>query len=247
MGGPGFTFIHDKRDNPLESTKGTYFTLDAFASSTSFGSEADFGRALGQYSTYYAFGGKGRAGHQYVFARSTSIGLEQPYGGTRVVPPGACPLNLNTGETICQGITLIPSAGTILRWRRQLSSRIRVKSGRTARPVVRFPCRRHGAVRQQPGTALSRDFFALPGTRIRFCHLSRYGKCFYRAARHAERECCAGIRPIRLCVCRPVVHRTFSAIPSSITPGMITLRMRSEWGCVIRHPLGRYVSTSDTI
>jgi outer membrane protein insertion porin family len=108
VGGPGFTFIHDKRDNPLESTKGTYVTLDAFAASKSFGSEADFGRALTQYSTYYAFGGKGRAGRQYVFARSMSIGLEQPYGGTRVVPPGACPLNPHTGETVCQGITLIP-------------------------------------------------------------------------------------------------------------------------------------------
>ena len=26
VGGPGFTFIRDKRDNPLESTKGQYFT-----------------------------------------------------------------------------------------------------------------------------------------------------------------------------------------------------------------------------
>jgi outer membrane protein assembly complex protein YaeT len=108
VGGPGFTFIHDKRDNPLESTKGNYFTLDGFASATSFGSEADFGRALGQYSTYYAFGKKGKAGHQFVFARSTSIGLEQPFGGTKVVPPGACPVNPNTAETVCQGITLIP-------------------------------------------------------------------------------------------------------------------------------------------
>jgi outer membrane protein insertion porin family len=108
VGGPGFTFIHDRRDNPLESTKGDYFTLDGFASSSYFGSEADFGRALGQYSTYYAFGGKGKAGHQFVFARSTSIGLQQPFGGTRIVPPGACPLNSHTGETVCQGITLIP-------------------------------------------------------------------------------------------------------------------------------------------
>jgi outer membrane protein insertion porin family len=108
VGGPGFTFFHDKRDNPLESTKGTYFTLDTFVSSASFGSEADFGRALGQHSNYYAFGGKGKAGRQYVFARSTSIGLQQPFGGTRVVPPGACPLNPHTGETVCQGITIIP-------------------------------------------------------------------------------------------------------------------------------------------
>ncbi len=108
VGGPGFTFIHDKRDNPLESTKGSYFTLDGFASSTHFGSESDFGRALGQNSTYYAFGGKGRAGRQFVFARSTSIGLQQPFGGTRIVPPGACPTNPNTHESICQGISLIP-------------------------------------------------------------------------------------------------------------------------------------------
>ena len=108
VGGPGFTFIHDKRDNPLESTKGSYFTLDGFASSTHFGSESDFGRALGQHSTYYAFGGKGRAGRQFVFARSTSIGLQQPFGGTRVVPPGACPTNPNTHESVCGGISLIP-------------------------------------------------------------------------------------------------------------------------------------------
>jgi outer membrane protein insertion porin family len=108
VGGPGFTFIHDKRDNPLESTKGDYFTLDGFVSSTHFGSESDFGRALGQHSTYYAFGGKGRAGRQFVFARSTSIGLQQPFGGTRVVPPGACPTNPNTHESICGGISLIP-------------------------------------------------------------------------------------------------------------------------------------------
>ncbi|HUD66810.1 MAG TPA: POTRA domain-containing protein [Candidatus Sulfotelmatobacter sp.] len=105
VGGPGFTYIRDKRDNPLESTKGNYFTLDAFASSSYFGSQADFGRALAQNSTYHAFGGKGKAGRQYVFARSTTIGLEQPARGTRVLPPGACPLN-TTLE--CTDIVTIP-------------------------------------------------------------------------------------------------------------------------------------------
>src|SRR5258708_6545611 len=33
VAGPGFTFIRDQRDSPLESTKGQYFTLDAFAAS----------------------------------------------------------------------------------------------------------------------------------------------------------------------------------------------------------------------
>jgi len=107
VGGPGFTFIHDKRDNPLESTKGTYFTLDGFAASSYFGSQADYGRLLGQHSTYYAFGGKGKAGHQFVLARSTTIGIEQPFRGTKVLPPGSCPLN-SAGEPTCEDISLIP-------------------------------------------------------------------------------------------------------------------------------------------
>ncbi len=37
VGGPGLTFIRDQRDNPLESTKGQYFTFDSFASSGYFG------------------------------------------------------------------------------------------------------------------------------------------------------------------------------------------------------------------
>jgi len=105
VGGPGFTYIRDKRDNPLESTKGNYTTLDGFASSAYFGSQADFGRILTQYSSYYAFGGKGRANHQYVFARSTTLGLEQPVRNTIVLPPGqVCP----GAETSCPEISLIP-------------------------------------------------------------------------------------------------------------------------------------------
>jgi outer membrane protein assembly complex protein YaeT len=107
VGGPGFTFIHDKRDNPLESTKGSYFTLDAFASSKYFASEADFGRVLAQNSTYYAFGGKGKPTRQFVFARSTSVGVQQPYGGTKILPPGSCPLNA-AGEPTCKDFTTIP-------------------------------------------------------------------------------------------------------------------------------------------
>ncbi len=116
VGGPGFTFIHDKRDNPLESTKGDYYTLDAFAASSFFGSRSEtqqsslptnFGRALGQYSTYYAFGGKGKPEEAFVLARSTSIGIAQPFRGTRVLPPGSCPLN-SAGEPTCTDIATIP-------------------------------------------------------------------------------------------------------------------------------------------
>jgi outer membrane protein insertion porin family len=103
VGGPGFTFIRDKRDNPLESTKGQYFTLDGFTASSYFGSQADYARALTQDSTYYAFG---RPNHKFVFARSTTIGLEQAYRGTQVLPPGACQIvNL---VTTCPAETVIP-------------------------------------------------------------------------------------------------------------------------------------------
>jgi outer membrane protein insertion porin family len=109
VGGPGFTYIRDKRDNPLESTKGNYFTLDDFTASSYFSSEADFSRAVAQNSTYHAFGGKGRPGRQYVFARSTTIGLEQPFRKTRILPPGSCPTDPKTGENVCPpGISVIP-------------------------------------------------------------------------------------------------------------------------------------------
>ena len=113
VGGPGFTFIHDKRDNPLESTKGDYLTLDSSVAASIFGSRSEtpestlptnFGRALVQYSTYHAFG-KGKPGRRFVFARSTSIGLEQPFQGTRVLPPGSCPLN-SAGEPTCVFATI---------------------------------------------------------------------------------------------------------------------------------------------
>jgi outer membrane protein assembly complex protein YaeT len=104
VGGPGFTFIRDKRDNPLESTKGQYFTLDGFGASSYVGSQSDYGRAIAQDSTYYAFG---KLNHKFVFARSTTLGLEQVYGGTRILPPGSCPLN--NLQTACQSnISIIP-------------------------------------------------------------------------------------------------------------------------------------------
>ena len=108
VGGPGFTFIRDKRDNPLESTKGNYFTLDGFAASGYFGSQADFGRALAQNSTYQAFGGKGRPGHQFVFARSTTIGVQQLVRGTRILAPGACEPPTATVPNPCQDVSLVP-------------------------------------------------------------------------------------------------------------------------------------------
>ena len=91
VGGPGFTYIRDKRDNALESTKGNYNTVDAFVASSQFGSEADFSRVLLQNSSYYAFGKNRVQGKQFVFARSTRIGIETPFGNSVLRAPGECP------------------------------------------------------------------------------------------------------------------------------------------------------------
>lgn len=83
VGMPGFSYIRDERDNPLESRKGMYATFDAGVASSYFGSEADFSRVLVQNSTYHPIKKK------YVFARSTSIGVETPFGNTMILSPQA--------------------------------------------------------------------------------------------------------------------------------------------------------------
>jgi outer membrane translocation and assembly module TamA len=92
VGMPEFSFIRDKRDNPLESTKGNYNTLDGGVAAGSFGSEATFSRIYLQNSTYTTFGKNRPAGHKFVFARSTRIGVENTFGNTVILSPGAsCP------------------------------------------------------------------------------------------------------------------------------------------------------------
>jgi outer membrane protein insertion porin family len=91
VGMPGFTYIRDKRDNPLETTRGNYTTLDGGTASSYFGSEANFGRMLIQNSTYLPLGKDPRPEKKYVLARSTRIGIESPFGGTVIVKPGEVP------------------------------------------------------------------------------------------------------------------------------------------------------------
>jgi outer membrane protein assembly factor BamA len=82
--------------------------LDGFVAAGILGSEADFARLLAQNSTYHAFGGKGKVERQFVFARSTTIGIQQPFNDTKVRPPGACATDPHTNESFCQGFPLIP-------------------------------------------------------------------------------------------------------------------------------------------
>ena len=108
VGEPGFSYIRNKRDNNLESTKGSYTTIDAGVASSYFGSEADFSRILAQNSTYHSFGKNRPTEKKFVFARSLRIGVETAFGNTAILPPGqACP---DVILTSCPSTTVIPLA-----------------------------------------------------------------------------------------------------------------------------------------
>ena len=78
---PSFTWVRDRRDNPVDTHKGSYNLLDTGLATSALGSESNFGKILFQNSTYYTFHKK------WVLARNTQIGVEYPYG-TNYYPGG---------------------------------------------------------------------------------------------------------------------------------------------------------------
>jgi outer membrane protein assembly complex protein YaeT len=88
LGEPGFGYIRNRRDNDLETTRGSYISVDAGVAAGVFGSEADFSRLLVQGSTYHPFAKRRGSTREWVFARSTRIGLENPFGNTIITQPG---------------------------------------------------------------------------------------------------------------------------------------------------------------
>jgi outer membrane protein assembly factor BamA len=78
---PDFSYIRDTRDNPIESLKGTYSTFDLGVASGIFGSQTNFTRVVVQNSSYYQFHKR-----RWVFARSTRVGVEEPFAKTIFVP-----------------------------------------------------------------------------------------------------------------------------------------------------------------
>ena len=89
VGEPNFLFVRNRRDNDLETNHGSYTTVEGGVAGSYFGSEADFSRALVKNSTYYPFFRNRRTGTSWVFARSTSVGVENPFGNTILLEPGA--------------------------------------------------------------------------------------------------------------------------------------------------------------
>ncbi len=89
VGIPNFIYIRNRRDNDLESTRGNYTAVEGGVASSYFGSEADFSRLLVKNSTYRTFFRNRSTGQGFVFARSTTVGVENRFGSTVLVDPSA--------------------------------------------------------------------------------------------------------------------------------------------------------------
>jgi len=88
VGEPGFSYFRNHRDNDLDTTRGSYNSVDAGVAASYFGSQADFSRVLVQNSTYHPFGKANGRAKQFVFARSTRVGLENAFANTIITQPG---------------------------------------------------------------------------------------------------------------------------------------------------------------
>lgn len=90
---PTFTGVRDRRDNPINSTQGSYTALNLGLATSALGSQTNFGRVLFENSTYYRF-----AKH-WVLARNTQIGIEKPYGTNDFIDLSKLPPNSIPAET----------------------------------------------------------------------------------------------------------------------------------------------------
>jgi outer membrane protein assembly factor BamA len=73
IGAVAGTLVQDRRDNPTDSHRGIYNTLDAELASNALGSQRNFLRLLARNSTYH------RLGRQIVLARSLQLGWIEPF------------------------------------------------------------------------------------------------------------------------------------------------------------------------
>ena len=73
VGELAWSMVEDRRDDPIETHKGIYNTIDISAAPRALGSEITFGRFLGRNATYHPLGKK------FVLARATSFGIVHPW------------------------------------------------------------------------------------------------------------------------------------------------------------------------
>jgi outer membrane protein assembly factor BamA len=88
IGQPGISYIRDTRDDKLGATRGTYTSLIGGVAASYFGSQTDFSQIRVQNSSYYSWGKNPSTERKYVFARTTQVGLENPFGNTINLSPG---------------------------------------------------------------------------------------------------------------------------------------------------------------
>lgn len=83
VGGPGFTWIRDTRDSPVDAHRGTYTSFQEFLSAGAFGAEAEFNRIDVTNSSFYGFDK-----NRFVLARNTRYGQERAFGaGNQLLIP----------------------------------------------------------------------------------------------------------------------------------------------------------------
>jgi len=82
VGLASMSFIRDRRDNPTESRRGSYNTIDAGIALPQFGSQTDYTRLVLRNSTYHPLN------REVVVARSLQFGYIQRLGGLAEIPLG---------------------------------------------------------------------------------------------------------------------------------------------------------------
>jgi outer membrane protein insertion porin family len=73
------TWLRDRRDSPVDPSRGSFNTLDVDFAAKQIGSSASFARSTFQNATY------SHIGPRLVFARSARLGIEQPVDGSAAI------------------------------------------------------------------------------------------------------------------------------------------------------------------
>ena len=80
VGVAGFSFVQDRRDDPIDAHRGSYTTIDLALAPIQLGSQTGYGRVLARNATYY------RLTKNLVLARSISFGTIERYAGLADIP-----------------------------------------------------------------------------------------------------------------------------------------------------------------
>jgi outer membrane protein insertion porin family len=83
VGGPGFTWLRDTRDSPIDAHRGSYWSFQEFVSAPEFGAEVGFNRLDLSNSSFHGFDK-----NRFVLARNTRYGQERAFGSdsARLIP-----------------------------------------------------------------------------------------------------------------------------------------------------------------